>query len=127
MKRCQKIVSYSIAIGFVIIIVLSICGIILMGYSTFLPLLELAPNQYEGLILAPIRHKLLLYAFQWERRPQITLLQNQIYNQQERDTVMLQVTSLECNLEIIIWCLLIKMEVLQTSNLRHEHRLTLCF
>lgn len=34
MKRCQKIVSYSIAIGFVIIIVLSICGIILMGYST---------------------------------------------------------------------------------------------
>lgn len=34
MKGCQKIVSYSIAIGFVIIIVLSICGIILMGYST---------------------------------------------------------------------------------------------
>lgn len=34
MKRCQKIVLYSITIGFVIIIVLSIWAINLMGYST---------------------------------------------------------------------------------------------
>lgn len=34
MKRCQKIVSYSIAIDFVIIIVVSIWVINLRGYST---------------------------------------------------------------------------------------------
>lgn len=34
MKRCQKIVSYSIAIGFVIVIVLSIWVINFMGYNT---------------------------------------------------------------------------------------------
>ena len=34
MKRCQKIVSYSIVIGFVIIVTLSIWAINLMGYST---------------------------------------------------------------------------------------------